>query len=330
MTNLANIHNAVLFGDRVTELIGDRNFIPLEQRKPTFSTDIYALGKTIIYALTGKVSESIQAESSNTNNLVVAKIRPELADILNKMVSDRPEQRYQSASEIIEQLDFGRQVITLPSPVFNELQSTIDKTNQINRFSLKKRKKTYKIKQKIIWSLLTLPFFVAAIITYVGIDKNSYKNFETYINNNYQFQIKYPQTWSQREVEDPITGEIVVFASPFETNADQFLEKVYIAVEYLPAEIDTLEEYTQIVFERIEQSKGSDIKIYQERKARIAQSPARIIVYSRQENDLQLRQMEAFAIINDRVYVAIYTAERAKFSKFLDTAEKMINSWEIK
>ena len=54
-----------------------------------------------------------------------------------------------------------------------------------------------------------------------------------------------------------------------------------------------------------------------------------MVVYSRQEGSLTLRQMETFTIKNNQVYIAIYTAEREKFSKFLKTANKMIDSWEI-
>ena len=164
---------------------------------------------------------------------------------------------------------------------------------------------------------------------FIGINKNAYKTFIEYTNDDYQFSIKYPLDWSHQELDDPITGEIVVFSSPLETDADLFLEKVNITVEYLSSEPTNLEQYTQTVFERINHENGDDVEIYQDRKTKIGQSPARMVVYSRQEGSLTLRQMETFTIKNNQVYIAIYTAEREKFSKFLKTANKMIDSWEI-
>ena len=342
LTDFHSIKNAIYFDGKLLETIDNDDFSPLEQKegKPDHTTDIYALGKTIIYALTGRISNKIKAKSLesfsktnelNSNNIPVAKIEPELADILNKMASDRSIDRYQSATEVIEELDFGHKVVTLPPPVFTDFNfsttsSNIDKKH--NRFL--GRKTNSKAKQKVIWLFLTLPFIIALIIVFVGINRNAYQDFRTYNNDNYQFEIKYPETWSSRDLDDPITGEIVVFSSPLETASDSFLERVSIAVEYLSSEPITLEEYTKAVFERVKRGKVSDVEVYQDRKASVSKYPARRITYSRRENGLQLRQMETFTIKDGKVYIAIYTAERAKFSKFLNTANKMIDSWSIK
>ena len=337
LTNFSNVKNAVFYDKSLFETIGNDDFFSSNQKEgsPDVRSDIYALGKTIIYALTGRVNDRIQAGSlqsfleldeTDSKRIPIANIKPELADILNKMVSELPDKGYQSVTEILEELDFERSVVTLPPPVFASLNPAFNNSN-----SPKDRPKTARAKsrQRILWLVLALPFIVAAAIILIGIDRKSYKNYFSYDNDNYQFQIKYPKDWSIKDVDDPITGEIVVFSSTLETPSDSFLEKVHIAVEYLSSESITLEEYTQLVFERIRQAKGSDIEVYQDRKAKVSGNRARRVVYSREEDGLQLRQMETFTIKGDRVYIAIYTAERAKFSKFLDTANKIINSWSI-
>ena len=341
LTDFSSIKNAIYSDSKLLETIRNDNFCSLEQKegKPDFSTDIYALGKTIIYALTGQISNEIKAESrqsfsetneSSNDNIPVANIEPELADILNKMVSNRSIDRYQSAIEVIKELDFGHKVVKLPPPVFTDFNFAANSFNVDRKYNRLSGQTSFsKAKQKIIWLFLTLPFIVALVIVFVGINRNAYQDFVTYDNDNYQFEIKYPETWSSRDLEDPITGEIVVFSSPLETPSDSFLERVSIAVEYLSSEPITLEEYTQAVFERVKRGKVSDIEVYQDRKAKVSKLPARRITYSRQENGLRLRQMETFTIKNGKVYIAIYTAERAKFSKFLNTANKMIDSWKI-
>ncbi|MEM9507637.1 MAG: PsbP-related protein, partial [Cyanobacteria bacterium P01_E01_bin.35] len=183
--------------------------------------------------------------------------------------------------------------------------------------------------QKALWLWLSIPFVIASIIVFIGINKNPRNKFFSYVNDDYQFSIKYPQHWSQRQLDDPITGDIVVFASPQETDSDLFLEKLYIAVEYLPSELMSLEQYTQDVFERINQAKGSKLDTYEDYQTTVDKLPARKVIYSRQEEGLQLKQMETFTIRNNQVYIAIYTAERAKFSKFHNTVEQMIESWKI-
>ncbi|MGL5077075.1 MAG: PsbP-related protein, partial [Waterburya sp.] len=185
---------------------------------------------------------------------------------------------------------------------------------------------------RLIWVLLSLPFVVAAIIIFVGLHQNSQDTFipdAKYTNEDYQFSLKYPQTWSERQIDDPITGEIVVFTSPKETDADPFAEKVYIAVENLSSEPTNLEQYRQTVLDRINQSSSSNIKLYEDFPTKISQAPARTVIYSRQQGSLPLQQMESFTIKNNQVYIAIYTAERDKFAKFYPAVEKIIDSWEI-
>lgn len=298
---------------------------PESQSANDYSSDLYALGKTIIYALTGRVAQFIQAESiaSADSKMPSADIKPELAEVLNKMVAERSV-RYQSAADVLAELDYSRNVVTFPPPFFDgsyafDLSSnTKPKSSQSKSFSRLLRRAT--------WSLLTLPFIIALVIIFIGIDRNSDKSFNSYANYDYQFNLKYPQNWTQQELNDPITGEIVVFTAPAETNSD-FRERVYLATEYLSSESLDLEEYTQTVLERIELTPDSEI--IEEFATEVSGLPGRAVVYSRQEEGLQLRQMEVFTIKNERVYLIIYTAQKADFSKFSDTVKQIIDSWEI-
>ncbi len=340
LTDFAAIKIAVLSNNKPLKTIINPDFSPLKQHeKSDFSIDIYALGKTIIYALTGSITDFTQSKlpdsvesgtASNSNNLSTANISSELTYVLNRMVSDVCGQYYQSPAEILAELDFNHNVINLPPPFFDSSYFAPSSSKRVKKqANFLASINQFKFPSKIIWFLLALPFIFASAIIFIGISKNSGRNFASYINDDYQFEIKYPQDWSKRQLDDPITGEIVVFASTLETDADLFLEKVSIAVEYLSAEPTSLEQYTQTVFNRINQTKGSEIEAYEEFETSIDSFPARAVIYSRQEGNLQLRQMEAFTIKNNQVYIAIYTAERAKFAKFYGTVKKMIDSWEI-
>ncbi|NJR46922.1 MAG: hypothetical protein HC775_14755 [Hyellaceae cyanobacterium CSU_1_1] len=341
LTNFAAIKNAVLFENKNLKKVLNPDFSPQSQpAKSDFSSDIHALGKTIIYALTGILSESIQAKSdeiishnlTNLNPSPKANIRPELARVLNQMVASQPNNYYQSATEVLNKLDFGQNVVIFPPPFAHGFRLPQQSSSLIKSKSTNKLQKligSLKSVRGIIWAVLSLPFIVATVIFFLGVNRNSEKNLLKYTNSDYQFSLKYPQTWSEQQIDDPITGEVVVFTSPQETDDDLFAEKVYLAVENLSSDPTDLKRYSQTVLDRINQTGSANKELHEDFKTTIDNSPARTVIYSRQQGSLQLRQMESFTIKNNQVYIAIYTAEKAKFYKFYPTVEKMIDSWEI-
>ena len=108
------------------ELVVDRCFgnwscIAPEQKtgESYFSSDIYALAKTAVYALTGRSPQEL--EHTNINWQQQCQISPKLEAILNKMMAYRVEERYGSALEVlydlrpllkIQQVVGGRYLIT--------------------------------------------------------------------------------------------------------------------------------------------------------------------------------------------------------------------------
>ena len=59
-------------------------------------------------------------------------------------------------------------------------------------------------------------------------------------------------------------------------------------------------------------------------------NPAYGLVYTDRENDTNYKTMEIGTIIGDRIYYVEYIAEEKKFSNYLPTIQRMINSLEIK
>ena len=334
LTDFATVKNAISSNSNSSPVVINSDFAAPELKlgRPEYSSDIYALGKTIIYALTGR-TERIQAwsfaakglNSTRSNNS--SNISLELANVLNKMISEGVGDRYQNTAEVLADLDLDRDVVTFPTPIFDE-SNFGSRANSKPKNTLRDRLRVSRPKfgRKIIWSLSALPFIIALAIVFIGINKNSYRRFDNYANDEYEFTVNYPQDWLVKELNDPITGTIVVFNSPIENRSD-FQEKVYITVEDLSTEITNLEQYTQTVFDRIEQSEGSNA--IDDLKTTIDRFPARTVIYSRQENGLSLQQMETFTIRNGKAYTAIYTAQTAEFSEFSNIARKIIDSWEI-
>jgi serine/threonine-protein kinase len=92
-----------------THFIGTMGFAPPEQfsLRPVFASDIYALGVTCLYLLTGKAPLDFDTDRKTgelkwQDNLQLSQ---SFAQILSKMLKISLEERYQSAEAILEALD---------------------------------------------------------------------------------------------------------------------------------------------------------------------------------------------------------------------------------
>lgn len=87
-----------------TKAISTWGYMAPEQKAddPSFSSDIYALGKTVIYALTGRSPQEL--EKTNINWRHCCQIGDKLTAILEKMVAYDRQSRYTSALEVLYDL----------------------------------------------------------------------------------------------------------------------------------------------------------------------------------------------------------------------------------
>ena len=91
-----------------TQVIGTPGYMPPEQNsgRPLYSSDIYALGKTAIYGLTGR--SPTEWEEIEANDMVSwedkTRISHELARIIRRMISPKTAERYQFAEEVLKDL----------------------------------------------------------------------------------------------------------------------------------------------------------------------------------------------------------------------------------
>ncbi len=96
------------YAESQTVGVGTLGYVAPEQRdnEAVFASDIYSLGKTVYRAMTGrKVSGS--RELSDEDFAVMGKIDSGLAGIIQKMCQPELSQRYQSAVEVLHDLDIG-------------------------------------------------------------------------------------------------------------------------------------------------------------------------------------------------------------------------------
>lgn len=89
--------------------IGTPGFAPPEQMamRPVYASDIYALGVTCVYLLTGKSPKDLDYNPS-TGEMVwqnQVQISPHLADVLKKMLEVSVRHRYQTSEDVLRALD---------------------------------------------------------------------------------------------------------------------------------------------------------------------------------------------------------------------------------
>jgi serine/threonine protein kinase len=97
-------------------VIGTPGFMPMEQTvgRPVFSSDLYSLGLTAIYLLTGKIPQDLPTDPNLGNILwrhFALYLSPNFADVLDKAIAYHPRDRYLNAREMLTALQ------TLSNPV---------------------------------------------------------------------------------------------------------------------------------------------------------------------------------------------------------------------
>jgi serine/threonine-protein kinase len=109
-------------------VIGTPGYMPSEQAvgRPVYATDIYSLGLTAIYLLTGKPPHELPT-NQQTGEVIwqdfVPGVSPELATILKQATQPQASDRYSTASKMLHALQSAN---TLPpKPSYSSTQSTI-------------------------------------------------------------------------------------------------------------------------------------------------------------------------------------------------------------
>jgi serine/threonine-protein kinase len=93
-------------------VIGTPGYMPSEQAigRPVYATDIYSLGLTAIYLLTGKQPQEFETHPQTGQILwqqYAAGISPEMVQILTQAIEPRPSDRYTTASKMLYALKYG-------------------------------------------------------------------------------------------------------------------------------------------------------------------------------------------------------------------------------
>lgn len=282
-----------------TVAIGTYGYMPSEQSQgqPKLCSDIYATGVVGIQALTG-FQANLLPKDSKTGEIIWrnrVQINPKLADILDKMVKYDFRERYQSATEVLESLQKLRPVKHGDKPFF--------------------------WKAIIGLGIAT----TASIISMWFFFRPQTNLLETY--KAYGIAIQYPTEWQKIVTPDRITGNLARFLPPKESNNDIFQENINLIVHDLPENSRELKQLTQYNLDDIKQS--PDSKIMLEGETTLAKQEAYQVIYTIKDDGINIQRLQVWTVKDNKAYIITYAAEINQYNKYLNTAKKMINSFEI-
>ena len=311
--------------------IGTPGYMPSEQAagKPTFSSDIYAVGILAIQAMTGIIPHQKHGRlptDPNTGEILwrdLVQINAEFGNVIDKMVRYDFRQRYPTA----ELASLALQNLSLTSFFEPQLQTDItaspDSQQDLGQEeTLINKNKRYRKFLKAVGAIAIT--ITAGLFTFIN---QKSENFLPYEDSIYGFNIKYPENWQKTiDKANPLTQEVVSF-SPKESNKDAFTEKVTVRVGPFMGNLqDSMNEFLKETKESVPNSRISFSRI---NAINLGKQNANKLIFTAQEGNIKLTYLQVWTIKNNQVYVITYAAETDDYQKFVDTAEKMINSFEI-
>lgn len=307
-----------------TVAIGTPGYMPSEQANcnPQFSSDVYAVGIIGIQAYTGIYPDSQLSSKLPTDPYTgeiawhkEVKVKPQLAEILDKMIRYDFRQRYptaESALQALQQLSsFG--MVTLAN-----------QTVKVSFLKLYKQKSITTILPKFVIGLVTLGVSAAIILLVFKVIPRSNK-FLTYKNLTYGIQIKYPDTWQRQDIENPVTKELVTFLSPQQSNTDIFQEKLTISVENFSG---TLKESTNLFINDIN-NYLPEAKIVKKIPTTLANKPAQQLIFTGKSAGKSIKILQTWTLKGDRAYIITYTAITDDYENFINIVETIMKSLKI-
>jgi eukaryotic-like serine/threonine-protein kinase len=294
--------------------------------KPEFCSDLYALGMVMIQAMTGKHPNSLQRNANL--KLIWRDFLPsnfnydlDFLDLIDRMVHQNWQLRYQSADDILEVLSLvilkkttnieQPEIVKKPNlspPTIQDISSSSNKSNKFKKFT----------------RLGILSAIAIAVCLYISsLQTEKYLTYE-----NKYIKIDYPVGWLRESNSSFFDTSVVfiVFTSPKENESDKFQERVAIIVEESSQPL-SLKQYSQQAVSQIENL--SNFILSPPKPIILGHSDGKSVIYQGMDQNQKVMRQEVWTVNYQLIYRIIYTAEPEKFSKFLPQAEKMIESLEI-
>ncbi len=148
---------------------------------------------------------------------------------------------------------------------------------------------------------------------------------QTYESKNDGFVIQYPGT---RTFQENVYSASVMFFTPI-TEWDQIRENIGIMTGTLDKEY-TINEYFDAMIKPALNERITSFKEISNESIKINDIDAKKILYTSRNNDITIQYMSIYLIKNTTLYTITYTATESTFNEFLQKAEEMAATLEVK
>ena len=142
-----------------------------------------------------------------------------------------------------------------------------------------------------------------------------------------KFSIQYPSTWELNQSGQMGTSFIIF--SPLENDEDKFKENVNLLMQDLTGQNIDLDKYVEISEGQIKTMLTNSTLIESKRVKKESEEFHKII-YSGDQGIFHLKFEQYYRVIDDKALVLTFTCETDQFFKFVNTGEKILNSFTQK
>jgi len=178
-----------------------------------------------------------------------------------------------------------------------------------------------------------VPVLLLAVLVLIGADcgeeerrrsrdEDEEEEYLTYENEKWDFEIKYPEDW-EKEEEDYSNEEFTVaFITPPEDEDDEVKENLLVY-----ASTAQPDDFDELMADLIEDLSGDPyVTLLDYEKVMVSGYPGYEASYIYED----IQYLHYFINANDTWYQILYVALESTYSKYLDQAETMIDSLDIK
>ncbi len=168
---------------------------------------------------------------------------------------------------------------------------------------------------------MLISFLLLAITTY-GQTSNNWKTLD---QPNYIIQ--YPSTWELNQ--NGQMGTSFFLFSALESDKDKFKENINLIIQDLSGLQIDLNKYIEITEGQIK-TIVTNSNLIESKRMSNGNAEFHKIIYSGDQGVFQLKFEQYYWVVNNKAFVLTFTSEKDKYANFVETAEKILNSFVLK
>jgi eukaryotic-like serine/threonine-protein kinase len=152
------------------------------------------------------------------------------------------------------------------------------------------------------------------------------EQFLTYEDITTGISIQFPSNW-EKSVN---LNNFVTFRAPPETDTRVYPAALGLKIQELTSQNVPLQEVTKAQMSELKKT-NPDLKISESSSTTLAGKPAHKVVFSATDNNqVKRKALQLWTVVDNQAILITYKAQPDKYSSYLPTIEKMINSFQIK